>query len=170
MRVHPKTEQRVRREFFPEDYAEAIQLLKRGRVHSAALQLARGRLGSLRTLLHAAEEDPRDIIMWAGSVEYSRRWQIVRAPDEPVPGPEEEGLLRAIAQKPADNAIRLVYADWLEDHGDPRAEYVRILCRWIEAPSTEDEGLIARERELRKGLGRGWLAQARGMPLLEKKK
>ncbi|MBX9623278.1 MAG: TIGR02996 domain-containing protein [Gemmataceae bacterium] len=39
---------------------------------------------------------------------------------------DEDALLTAIAAAPADDTPRLVYADWLEDRGDPRAEYVRL--------------------------------------------
>ena len=40
--------------------------------------------------------------------------------------PTEEGLLGAIAKDP-DNSHRLVYADWLEENGDPqRAEFFRL--------------------------------------------
>src|SRR5437764_549926 len=36
------------------------------------------------------------------------------------------GLLQAILEAPDDDAPRLVYADWLEDHGDPEwAEFIR---------------------------------------------
>jgi uncharacterized protein (TIGR02996 family) len=40
--------------------------------------------------------------------------------------PEEEALVAAIADAPADDAPRLVYADWLEEHGDVvRARFIR---------------------------------------------
>jgi uncharacterized protein (TIGR02996 family) len=40
-----------------------------------------------------------------------------------------EGFLRDIIEHPADDAPRLIYADWLEEHGDPdRAEFVRVQC------------------------------------------
>jgi uncharacterized protein (TIGR02996 family) len=43
---------------------------------------------------------------------------------------EREGLLRAIIENPEDDTPRLVYADWLEEHGDPdRAEFIRIGCQ-----------------------------------------
>lgn len=36
-------------------------------------------------------------------------------------------LLRDILDNPGDDGLRLIYADWLEDHGDPeRAEFVRV--------------------------------------------
>ena len=31
----------------------------------------------------------------------------------------EEGLLRAICAEPDDDGLRLIYADWLEEGGDP---------------------------------------------------
>jgi uncharacterized protein (TIGR02996 family) len=42
---------------------------------------------------------------------------------------DEEAFLRAIALAPGDDAPRLVYADWLDDRGDPRADYVRLVTR-----------------------------------------
>ncbi len=39
---------------------------------------------------------------------------------------EEAGFLRAIQDNPDDRSLHLVYADWLEDHGDLRAEYLRL--------------------------------------------
>ena len=38
----------------------------------------------------------------------------------------DDGFLQAIAADPADEVTRLVYADWLEDRGDPRGEFIRI--------------------------------------------
>src|SRR5581483_5981629 len=38
-------------------------------------------------------------------------------------------FLRAIRDRPHDDAPRLVYADWLDEHGDPeRAEFIRTQC------------------------------------------
>lgn len=39
---------------------------------------------------------------------------------------DEEAFLRAIAAAPDDDLPRLVYADWLDERGDPRAEYLRL--------------------------------------------
>ena len=39
---------------------------------------------------------------------------------------EDEAFLRAVAAAPADEAPRLVYADWLDERGDPRGEYIRL--------------------------------------------
>ncbi len=41
----------------------------------------------------------------------------------------DEGFLRTILDAPDDDAPRLVYADWLEEHGRPeRAEFIRVEC------------------------------------------
>ncbi|MGE3804046.1 MAG: TIGR02996 domain-containing protein [Gemmataceae bacterium] len=38
---------------------------------------------------------------------------------------EEDGFLAAIRERPADDLRKLIYADWLEEQGDPRADYLR---------------------------------------------
>lgn len=43
---------------------------------------------------------------------------------------DEQALLDLIAQHPGDVTHRLVYADWLEQHGDPRSEAVRSACQY----------------------------------------
>lgn len=43
---------------------------------------------------------------------------------------ENAAFLAAIYEEPNDDTPRLVYADWLEDHGHPeRAELIRLQCR-----------------------------------------
>jgi uncharacterized protein (TIGR02996 family) len=39
---------------------------------------------------------------------------------------DEEALFQAILDNPDDEALRLVYADFLEERGDPRAEFIRV--------------------------------------------
>ena len=39
-----------------------------------------------------------------------------------------KGLFAAICADPEDDASRLVYADWLDEQGDPRADYLRLLA------------------------------------------
>jgi uncharacterized protein (TIGR02996 family) len=39
---------------------------------------------------------------------------------------EEAGFLDAIQKNPNDDVTRLAYADWLEERGDVRAEYLRL--------------------------------------------
>jgi uncharacterized protein (TIGR02996 family) len=68
---------------------------------------------------------------------------------------EEAALIRGIVAAPDDDARRLVYADWLEDHGrEPRARLIRIQC--------EVERLHGEERELIERYGREW-----GAPLFD---
>ncbi len=38
----------------------------------------------------------------------------------------DDSFLSAIEAEPADRVRRLVYADWLDDRHDPRAELVRV--------------------------------------------
>jgi len=39
--------------------------------------------------------------------------------------PGELSLLSAVVASPADDVTKLVYADWLEEHGDPRGPFLR---------------------------------------------
>ena len=42
---------------------------------------------------------------------------------------KDVAFLAAICANPADDTPRLVYADWLDEHGQPeRAEFVRVQC------------------------------------------
>jgi len=38
----------------------------------------------------------------------------------------DSDFMAAIIANPADDAPRLVYADWLEEHDDPRGEFIRV--------------------------------------------
>jgi uncharacterized protein (TIGR02996 family) len=40
---------------------------------------------------------------------------------------DDEAFLQAIATTPDDDSPRLIYADWLDERGDQRARYLRIL-------------------------------------------
>ena len=44
---------------------------------------------------------------------------------------QEQGFLRRICADPTDDETRLVFADWLKDHGDPRCGLLRLetACR-----------------------------------------
>lgn len=44
------------------------------------------------------------------------------------PGPEEVAFVESICEAPADYSRRLVYSDWLDERGDPRAETIRLQC------------------------------------------
>jgi uncharacterized protein (TIGR02996 family) len=77
-------------------------------------------------------------------------------PDEPPPPPpfsdQDVAFVQAIAETPDDDTPRLVYADWLDEHGDPqRAELIRVQCELVRAgviTYARQTELQAREREL----------------------
>jgi uncharacterized protein (TIGR02996 family) len=62
----------------------------------------------------------------------------------------EEDFLRAILDDINDASCRLVFADWLEERGDPRAEWLRIECALANLGPKDDcrPTLEARKREL----------------------
>src|SRR5436309_3641087 len=72
---------------------------------------------------------------------------------------DADAFLDLIRLHPDDDGPRLVYADWLDDHGDPeRAEFVRAQCA-LEAMPPEDAGrpgLQRRAQELLGRHGKGW--------------
>jgi uncharacterized protein (TIGR02996 family) len=45
--------------------------------------------------------------------------------------PDEAAFLKAITDNPADETARLVYADWLTDHDDPRATFARLSADFL---------------------------------------
>lgn len=61
----------------------------------------------------------------------------------------EETFIAAILEATDAAELRLIYADWLEEHGDPRAEYIRLLSSFDQTP--QDAPLAA---ELLAGLHR----------------
>jgi uncharacterized protein (TIGR02996 family) len=73
---------------------------------------------------------------------------------------QDESFLRAITASPGDVLLRQIYADWLEEQGDPRAEYLRLGARLDELPAGDPAGPGVRRRmaELRAGLPAAWLA------------
>src|SRR5262249_59488889 len=38
----------------------------------------------------------------------------------------EQGFLQAMIENADDDGVRLILADWLEERGDPRGEFIRI--------------------------------------------
>lgn len=74
----------------------------------------------------------------------------------------EAGLLAAIWDEPHADVHRLVYADWLEDHGEAeehaRAELIRAQCTLANIPGNDPryDALEARVRQILKQWQRGW--------------
>lgn len=69
-------------------------------------------------------------------------------------------FLRAINASFADVLPRLIYADWLEERGDPRAEFLRLEARAAELTPGHDDAPTVRRRltELRAHLPPAWFA------------
>jgi uncharacterized protein (TIGR02996 family) len=83
---------------------------------------------------------------------------------------EDLHFLRALFQQPHDDELRLVYADWLEDRGDPRAEYLRLeveLHRLATGHKSRKATLQRRLGKLQSQLDVNWVRQmwwARNLP------
>jgi carbon storage regulator len=80
-------------------------------------------------------------------------------PARPSP-PEEKAFVQAIEEGPGDEGLRLVFADWLEERGDPLGEFLRLRCRLarLSADDPLRAGLEERERALWGEHGRAWAA------------
>jgi uncharacterized protein (TIGR02996 family) len=91
-------------------------------------------------------------------------------PNKQTPRPavvEEDRFIQAILADPDDASIRLVYADWLEERGDPRGEFLRLEAALMGA-SREDErweAMASRLRELRATVDRDWLTALGRSPI-----
>jgi uncharacterized protein (TIGR02996 family) len=71
------------------------------------------------------------------------------------------GFLSAMLADPDDDTSRLVYADWLEERGDPRSELLRVqlrLAAWV-PDIKERTRLQQRERELISEHGERWMGE-----------
>jgi uncharacterized protein (TIGR02996 family) len=72
---------------------------------------------------------------------------------------KEAAFLATILHDPDDRATRLVYADWLKDHDDPRGELIRIEDEMRTLPAFADRfwQLKPRRNQLRAKAGTHWL-------------
>jgi uncharacterized protein (TIGR02996 family) len=76
----------------------------------------------------------------------------------------EDAFLQAIAAEPHDDTHRLVYADWLDEHGGPagaaRAEFIRTQVELERLPIGDPRGDLLRRRakELLAAHSEAWLA------------
>jgi uncharacterized protein (TIGR02996 family) len=61
---------------------------------------------------------------------------------------EHPGFLQAIIDEPDDDTHRLIYADWLEDHGEQiLAEFIRLQCELERLPEKHPEHAKLKSRE-----------------------
>jgi uncharacterized protein (TIGR02996 family) len=73
---------------------------------------------------------------------------------------EEVAFLSAVIDRPDDDTLRLVYADWLQERGDPRAEFIRVQVALARAAPDDPHlgALRSRERELLDAHAHDWCA------------
>ncbi len=83
---------------------------------------------------------------------------------------DEAGFLNALRANPHDDLTRAVYADWLEERSDPRAEFLRLQTSVKSLPwfGLEKAATIDRLRELRKQVAAEWLNVVEPLTLLGK--
>ena len=81
----------------------------------------------------------------------------------PSVDPAHDAFLRAVLADPDDDAPRLVYADWLEERGDPRGEFIRLQCAAAALPAGDPRAtrLLGRARKLLERHFRAWLGGLR---------
>src|SRR5947209_4774126 len=75
---------------------------------------------------------------------------------------ERDALLKAVCDNPDEDTPRLVFADWLQEHGEEdRAEFIRVQCEAARLAAGDDrrDGLIGRASELQKQFGKQWLSE-----------
>jgi uncharacterized protein (TIGR02996 family) len=73
----------------------------------------------------------------------------------------DQAFLQAICEAPEDDTPRLVYADWLEENGQPeRAQFIRVQCERERLPPDDPAvpALLAREKKLLRGRRKRWQA------------
>lgn len=70
----------------------------------------------------------------------------------------EQDLLHEIFATPDDDLPRLIYADWLDEKGDPRGEFIRVQCELARLPNDDPrcEKLRNREKELLEAYECSW--------------
>ena len=72
---------------------------------------------------------------------------------------QDDAFLEAIIDSPEDDGLRLIYADWLEEQGDPRGEFVRVQVELARLTEQDPRwaGLAEREAQLLDEHGWKWL-------------
>jgi uncharacterized protein (TIGR02996 family) len=68
-------------------------------------------------------------------------------------GSDEASFVRAMQEHPEDASLRLVFADWLEERGDPRGELIRLLHTLTQSVEVPDRAKL--EERLRGLLAAG---------------
>lgn len=74
---------------------------------------------------------------------------------------EQQAIIREIVAFPNDDGPRLIYADWLEERGDPQGEFIRVQCALAAgvADPVRAQELRARELEMLREYREEWVAR-----------
>jgi uncharacterized protein (TIGR02996 family) len=76
---------------------------------------------------------------------------------------QQDGFLQAIREEPEDDGLRLIYADWLEERGDPQGELIRLQCQIarLDPGASSRAELEDREREILSRYEAAWMGAPR---------
>ena len=86
-------------------------------------------------LLNLPQLSQEAISSAGSSSEFGRRF------DARTGDGRSSALLEEICRDPDDDTARLILADWLEERGDPRGEFIRLQCRQPAGESAiQDDG------------------------------
>jgi uncharacterized protein (TIGR02996 family) len=79
--------------------------------------------------------------------------------------PRKEPFLEAVLEAPDDDTPRLIYADWLEERGDPRGEFIRLQCALARMPRDDPHFVEGHRRARLLGLehGKAWAEPLKGL-------
>lgn len=79
---------------------------------------------------------------------------------------DDESFIRTLVDSPADNAPRLVYADWLDERGDPRGNFIHAELQWYnQAASTNATSVRQHLQSLADRLNPTWVARLSRPPV-----
>jgi uncharacterized protein (TIGR02996 family) len=92
---------------------------------------------------------------WAGRVRADRVRFELEDVDVPSTASADE-LLQAVVAAPADDAPRLVLADWLTERGDPRGEFISMQIALERGLAEDEERLNERAQKLLEAHGARW--------------
>jgi uncharacterized protein (TIGR02996 family) len=122
------------------------QWVKRARAHEAGYVADGSVEAGEETLAHLIAEFPD------GAPELTAEEARLVASAQPVkPAVDENALLAAVWAAPDDDGPRLVYADYLQERGDPRGEFIALACK--PKPSSDEKKRI---RQLENEHGPNW--------------
>jgi uncharacterized protein (TIGR02996 family) len=70
----------------------------------------------------------------------------------------QDAFLQDILANPEDDTVRMIYADWLTEQGNPRGEFIHLQIRLMEnLPACQAHALRLREQELLRKHALTWL-------------